>query len=75
MAPVRAACRKCAGRRHIRFEPEPLEIRQDARFVLRTRAFAIVVLDAEADTPPMRSGEPPDIDRVHEMAEVEMAGR
>jgi leucyl/phenylalanyl-tRNA---protein transferase len=56
-------------------EPEPVEILQKRGLVLRAAAEAIVVLDAQEHVTIERTGDAPDVDRVDDMPEVEIARR
>jgi hypothetical protein len=60
--------------RQVRREAEPLEVVEDGLFELWPRSLAIVVLDPEAHLAAGVPREPPDIDCVEEMTEVQVAG-
>jgi hypothetical protein len=55
-------------------EPEPREILEERSFVLRTTADAIVILDTKQDSAAERANNAPDVDRVHHVPEMEVAG-
>ena len=55
----------------IRLESEPVEILENRGLVLRAAADAIVVLDAKQHASTERTSDTPDVDRVHDMPEVE----
>ena len=55
-------------------EAEPLEVVEDAALELRPRPLAVVVLDPQPHLAAGVPRKPPDVDRVEEMAEVQMAG-
>jgi len=59
----------------IGLESEPGEILEERRFVLRAAADAIVVFDAKQNAPTERTSNPPDVNRVDDMPEVEEARR
>jgi hydroxymethylglutaryl-CoA lyase len=60
-------------RRHIGNEAKPREVLAKRRFVLRAATTAVVVLDAQQHTTPKRSRDAPDPDRIHDVAQVQMA--
>ena len=55
-------------------ETEPLEVVQDGALVLGAVAAPVVVLEPDDHFALERLGEPPDVDRVHRVAQVEVAG-
>lgn len=56
-------------------ESEPGEILQEGRFVFRTAADAIVILDAQQHAAIERPSDAPDVDRIDDMPEMEVARR
>ena len=63
---------------HERFAPavgneaEPVEILQERAFVLQTTSDAVVVLDSQQDFSATPAGDTPDVDGVHDMAQVQV---
>jgi len=55
-------------------ESEPCEVVQKSGLVLGSTADAIVILDAQQYPAIERAGDPPDVDRVDDVPEVEVAG-
>ena len=56
-------------------EAEPGEILEQRPLVVRAAADAIVIFDAEQDPTVERPRDAPDVDRVHDVSEVKVAGR
>jgi hypothetical protein len=76
---VRLAVGRAAGsqldeRRLIGDQAEALEIVEEGCFVRPPAPLAVVVLDAQHDAPAGRAGDPPGVERVDEVAEVEEPG-
>ena len=56
-------------------EAEPLEIFEQRPLELRAAADAVVILDAEVDTPVQCARDAPHVDRVHDVPEVQVPCR
>ena len=54
---------------------EPVEILEQRLLVLASRSLPIVILDAQHDGPVERARKTPHEDRVHHVAEMQIAGR
>ena len=57
----------------VRLEAEPCEILEESDLVLRTTADAIVVFQAKQHATAERTRDAPDVDRIDDMSEVEIA--
>jgi hypothetical protein len=59
----------------IGLEAKPIEIRENARFVLRPAANAVVILHAQQHAAAGRPRKTPHVDGVDDMAKVKVTGR
>ena len=59
----------------IGYEAEPVEIFENPLLENRTTAHAVVILDTEEHAPAERTGEPPDVDGVHDVSQVQVPCR
>jgi uncharacterized membrane protein len=57
------------------FEPEPREVFEESGVELRAAAQPVVIFDAEQDAAAERARKPPYVDRVHDVAEVQVPCR
>jgi hypothetical protein len=62
-------------RLRVRLEPEPREVGAERGFESPPRALTVVILDAEEDPATQRSRQPPDVQGIEDMAEMEGSGR
>ncbi len=71
----RSLCRFTGARPAVRVESEPVEVVEQRRLECRPAADAIVILDAQQHAPVQRAGDPPDVNRVHDVPEVQVPCR
>jgi hypothetical protein len=72
---VAAARTKRSRRKDVRYESEPVEVVEDARFVLGLAALAVVVFDAKKNAGAGLTSEIPHVVGVQHMAEVQVSRR
>jgi hypothetical protein len=66
---------KARGTGHLWLEPEPIEIVEERRLVLRPTAHAVVILKAQQHVPAISLRDSPHVHRVHQMSQVEQSSR